>query len=201
MPEPRLPDHQETAQGRPGCRAHNWALRPDGELRPHLCIENDCSFDADLLLPQPDAAPAGRPPATSASTRPGRTTVWKLMTGTRLDLCWLYNLMRRGIEYDLVPWCSRRNVAIMAYSPIEQGRVLQHRELQRIAKRRDAVPAQVALAWVLRQKGVVAIPKAGTQAHVRENRAALELRLSAQDLDELDRAFPPPKGPVPLEML
>ena len=113
----------------------------------------------------------------------------------------LYNLSRRGIEYDLAPWCSTHNVAIMAYSPIEQGRVLQHRDLQRIAQRREATPAQVALAWVLRRKGVVAIPKAGTQAHVRENRAALELRLSAQDLDELDRAFPPPTGPAPLEML
>ncbi|HEX6066945.1 MAG TPA: aldo/keto reductase [Longimicrobiales bacterium] len=113
----------------------------------------------------------------------------------------LYNLTRRGIEYDLAPWCSSRNVAIMAYSPIEQGRVLQHRDLQRIAQRREATPAQVALAWVLRHKGVVAIPKAGTQAHVRENRAALELRLSAQDLDELDGAFPPPEGPAPLEML
>jgi diketogulonate reductase-like aldo/keto reductase len=113
----------------------------------------------------------------------------------------LYNLTRRGIEYDLAPWCGRRNVTIMAYSPIEQGRVLQHRELQRIAQRREATPAQVALAWVLRRKGVVAIPKAGTQTHVRENRAALELQLSAQDLDELDRAFPPPKAPTPLEML
>ncbi|MGQ0749413.1 MAG: aldo/keto reductase [Betaproteobacteria bacterium] len=113
----------------------------------------------------------------------------------------LYNLTRRGIEYDLEPWCRKRDIAIMAYSPIEQGRVVLHRELQRIAERREATPAQVALAWVLRQQGVVAIPKAATPAHVRENRAALELQLAAQDLDELDRAFPPPQGPMPLEML
>ena len=113
----------------------------------------------------------------------------------------LYNLTRRGIEYDLVPWCRKRNIAIMAYSPIEQGRLLHHRELKRIAERRGAAPAQVALAWVLRQQGVVAIPKAATQAHVRENRAALDLELTAQDLEELDRAFLPPQGPTPLEML
>jgi diketogulonate reductase-like aldo/keto reductase len=89
----------------------------------------------------------------------------------------------------------------MAYSPVEQGRLLHHRELKRIAEQRGAAPAQVALAWVLRQQGVVAIPKAGTPPHVRENRAALDLELTAQDLDELDRAFPPPQGPVPLEML
>ena len=113
----------------------------------------------------------------------------------------LYNLTRRGIEYDLAPWCRKRSIAIMAYSPIEQGRLLHHRELQRIAERRGAAPAQVALAWMLRQQGVIAIPKAGTPAHVRENRAALELELTAQDLEELDRAFPPPQGPTPLDML
>ena len=113
----------------------------------------------------------------------------------------LYNLTRRGIEYDLIPWCRKRNVALMAYSPIEQGRVLQHRELQQVAARHRATPAQVALAWVLRQEGVAAIPKAGTADHVRENRGALELRLTAEDLEDLDRAFSPPQGPRPLEML
>jgi diketogulonate reductase-like aldo/keto reductase len=113
----------------------------------------------------------------------------------------LYNLTRRGIEYDLLPWCRERGLPIMAYSPIEQGRLLGHRELQGVAARHSATPAQVALAWVLRQDGVNAIPRAGTPAHVRENRAALDLRLTEQDLAALDRAFPPPTGPRPLEML
>jgi diketogulonate reductase-like aldo/keto reductase len=113
----------------------------------------------------------------------------------------LYNLTRRGIEYDLLPWCRERGLPIMAYSPIEQGRLLGHRELQGVAARHGATPAQVALAWVLRQDGVNAIPRAGTPAHVRENRAALDLRLTEQDLAALDRAFPPPTGPRPLEML
>ena len=89
----------------------------------------------------------------------------------------------------------------MAYSPIEQGRLLGHRALRRVAARHDATPAQVALAWVLRQDGVIAIPKAGSIDHVRENRGALDIRLTKADLAELDAAFPPPTKPTPLEMI
>ncbi|MBP2291231.1 aldo/keto reductase [Azospirillum rugosum] len=113
----------------------------------------------------------------------------------------LYNLTRRGIEYDLKPWLRERGIPIMAYSPIEQGRMLRHAELRRVAERHDATPAQVALAWLLRQHGVIPIPKASSAQHVRENRAALDLTLTAEDLADLDRAFPPPRGPRPLEML
>ena len=113
----------------------------------------------------------------------------------------LYNLTRRGIEFDLVPLCRRRGIPIMAYSPIEQGRMLGDPALKLVAARHGATPAQVALAWLLRQDGIVAIPKAGTPAHVRENRAALDLTLTPEDLAELDRAFPPPRGKQPLEML
>jgi diketogulonate reductase-like aldo/keto reductase len=113
----------------------------------------------------------------------------------------LYNLTRRGIEYDLLPWCREQRIPIMAYSPIEQGRMLGHPELIKVAARHRATPAQVALAWVLRQEGIIAILKAGTSEHVRENRRALELRLDKQDFYELDLAFPPPTGPTSLEML
>jgi diketogulonate reductase-like aldo/keto reductase len=113
----------------------------------------------------------------------------------------LYNLTRRGIEFDLLPWCRERGLPIMAYSPIEQGRLLHRPDLRRLAGVHHATPAQVALAWVLRQDGIIAIPKAGTPAHVRENRAALEIQLTEPDLKLLDRAFPPPDGPRPLEML
>jgi diketogulonate reductase-like aldo/keto reductase len=113
----------------------------------------------------------------------------------------LYNLTRRGIEYDLMPWCHQRKIPIMAYSPVEQGRLLGNRELQHIANRLGAKPAQVALAWVLRQDGVVAIPLAGVPDHVREDRAALEIRLSDEDLKALDRVFPPPSRKQPLEMI
>jgi diketogulonate reductase-like aldo/keto reductase len=113
----------------------------------------------------------------------------------------LYNLSRRGIEFDLLPWCVGQGISVMAYSPVEQGRILGHKALQQVAQRFGATPAQVALAWVLRQDGVVAIPKAASVAHVRENRKALELKLDAQTLAELDKAFPAPKGPMPLEML
>jgi diketogulonate reductase-like aldo/keto reductase len=113
----------------------------------------------------------------------------------------LYNLSRRGVEYDLVPWCRRRRVPIMAYSPIEQGRLLANPALRAVATRHGATPAQIALAWVLRDDGIIAIPKAGTPQHVRENRAALDVQLTQVDLGELDQAFPPPNGPRPLEMI
>ncbi|MGV1014342.1 MAG: aldo/keto reductase [Methyloceanibacter sp.] len=113
----------------------------------------------------------------------------------------LYNLKRRGIEAGLLPWCRDRGIPIMAYSPIEQGRLLRDRTLAAVAKRHDATPAQIALAWVLQHKDMMVIPKAATESHVRENRAALDIRLSAADRAELDRAFPPPKAPRKLEML
>ncbi|HYC41611.1 MAG TPA: aldo/keto reductase [Noviherbaspirillum sp.] len=113
----------------------------------------------------------------------------------------LYNLTRRGIEFDLLPWCRERGIAVMAYSPIERGRVLGHPVLRQVASRYDATPAQVALSWVLREQGVIAIPKAGKAVHVEENRDALDLVLTPADLAELDRAFRPPTAPQPLEMI
>ncbi len=113
----------------------------------------------------------------------------------------LYNPSRRGIEVDLLPWCRARRIPIMAYSPIEQGRILRNAALRKIAGKHGATPAHVALAWVLRGEGVCAIPKASTIAHVEENRGALGVRLSPEDLAEIDRAFPAPTEPQPLEML
>jgi diketogulonate reductase-like aldo/keto reductase len=113
----------------------------------------------------------------------------------------LYNLTRRGIEYDLLPWCRQHGIPVMAYSPIEQGRLLAHRAVRSIAERHRATPSQVALAWVLRQDRVIAIPKAATPAHVRENRAALDLVLTEEDIVALDRTFPPPRKPQALEMI
>ncbi|MFI6102247.1 aldo/keto reductase [Lentzea sp. NPDC051213] len=113
----------------------------------------------------------------------------------------LYNLSRRGPEHDLMPWLASQGIPIMAYSPVEQGRLLDDPLLAEIGRRHDATAAQVALAWVLRLPYVNAIPKAGSVEHVRENAAALSLRLSEQDLADLDRAYPPPAGPEPLAML
>jgi diketogulonate reductase-like aldo/keto reductase len=113
----------------------------------------------------------------------------------------LYNLSRRGSEYDLIPWCRQHHIPIMAYSPIEQGRILKNEVLAAKAMEHSATAAQVALAWVLHRDGVIAIPKAGSPRHVRENRGALEVRLTKEDLAALDRAFLPPTEPQPLEML
>jgi diketogulonate reductase-like aldo/keto reductase len=113
----------------------------------------------------------------------------------------VFSLSRRGIEADLLPWCRERGIPVMSYSPVDQGRLLRHPVVRTVAARHDATPAQVALALVLRHDGVNTIPKAGTPEHVRENRAALDLKLTDEDLAELDRAFPPPAERRPLEIL
>ncbi len=150
-------------------------LQRDGKIR-HWGVSNFDPDDMDEL----EALPGGGAVATNQV---------------------LYNLTRRGIEHDLLPHCRERGIPIMAYSPIEQGRMLRHPGLAKVAARHGASPAQVGLAWVLRRPGVIAIPKAGRPEHVRENRAALDVTLTPEDLAELDSAFPPPRGPSPLEML
>jgi diketogulonate reductase-like aldo/keto reductase len=113
----------------------------------------------------------------------------------------LYNLERRGIEWDLVPWMRKRHRPVIAYSPVEEGLLAHpHHALKRLAERHDATPAQIALAWVIREDGVIAIPKAADVKHVRENRGAADIRLTKRDLEELDESFPPPDGKKPLEM-
>jgi len=114
----------------------------------------------------------------------------------------LYNLENRETEFDLLPWSQRNKIPIMAYSPVGHGRgLLNNATLKRIAKRHNATPTQIALAWVLRQPGVIAIPKASNEAHVRENAQSTDLELTKGDLTEIDRAFPPPKSKRPLAML
>ncbi|EUB96198.1 Aldehyde reductase [Rhizobium sp. CF080] len=113
----------------------------------------------------------------------------------------LYNLSRRGIEYDLLPWCQERGIPVMAYSPIEQGRLAKSSELIRIAKAYQATPAQVALAFLLERDGVIAIPKSANPDRVAENAEAVELELSEEDWTALDAAFPPPARKQPLEMI
>lgn len=112
----------------------------------------------------------------------------------------LYNLSRRGPEFDLLPWLRQRNIPTMAYSPVEQGALAKDRRLATVAARHDATPAQIALAWTMRHGEVIAIPKASNPDHVRQNRAAADIRLTPDDLAALDAAFPPPKGKRPLEM-
>ena len=113
----------------------------------------------------------------------------------------LFNLSRRGIEQGLIPWSRKHNIPIMAYSPVEQGRLLSKPALRKIADRLNATPAQVALAWVLAHPNICAIPKAGRVEHVKENHGALSVRLTKEDMTALDAAFPPPSRQVPLEML
>ena len=113
----------------------------------------------------------------------------------------LYNLSRRGIEFDLLPWQRAHGVPVMAYSPIEQARLLRHAGLQRFAKAHGMTPAQAALAWLLASDDIIAIPKTGSRDRLRENLGALEHPLTAEQLAELDKLFPPPRRAEPLAML
>ena len=150
-------------------------LKAAGKIR-HWGVSN---FDTDDME-ELEALPAGRTVQTNQV---------------------LYNLTRRGIEFDLLPWSRERGVPTMAYSPVEQGALGGDRRLKAVAERHGATPAQIALAWVMRDDGVIAIPKASRQEHVRDNRAALDIRLTPQDLTDLDAVFPPPSRKRGLEMI
>jgi len=113
----------------------------------------------------------------------------------------LYNPARRGIEYDLLPWCEKHAVDVMAYSPLDEGALVRDRRLAAIARRLGLLPSQLALAWVLRHRGVCAIPKASRVEHVEANAKALSITLDADTLAELDRIFPPPARKQRLEII
>ncbi len=113
----------------------------------------------------------------------------------------LYNLTRRGIEWDLLPWLRERRIPVMAYSPIEQARLLRDPRLTGFAQRHGMTPAQAALAWLLGRDDVIVIPKASHPDRVRENAAARDITLDAAQRAKLDRLFAPPTRPTPLEML
>lgn len=129
---------------------------------------------------------------------------WSLANGTAIATNQvLYNLEERGIEWDLLPRCRERGMPLMAYSPLgsDSTRLRKHAALANVAARHATTPSRVALAWLLRQPDVFVIPKAASETHVRDNRAALDLKLTPVDLAELDRAFPPPDGVTPLAMI
>jgi diketogulonate reductase-like aldo/keto reductase len=113
----------------------------------------------------------------------------------------LYNLGRRAAETALLGWCRKRRIPLMAYSPLEQGRLPKSPALARIAAAKGATPAQVMLAWVARHPDVMVIPKATNQAHLAENVAAMDVTLSDADLAALDADFPAPKRATALDML
>ncbi|MBD7990058.1 aldo/keto reductase [Ochrobactrum quorumnocens] len=113
----------------------------------------------------------------------------------------LYNLIRRGPEFDLMPWCASQKIPLMAYSPIEQGRLLGNSVLHEVADEVGVSPAAVALAWTMRNGNVIAIPKTSKLGHVRENRNAADIKLTEEQLTLLDRTFAPPTRETALEML
>jgi diketogulonate reductase-like aldo/keto reductase len=113
----------------------------------------------------------------------------------------LYHLGERGIEFELLPWCARRGIDVMAYSPLDEGRLVGHPALAKVAAAAGVSPATLALAWLLRDPNVAVIPKAARMEHLRANRQALDLRLDAETLASLDTAFPPPRRKTALAMI
>lgn len=113
----------------------------------------------------------------------------------------LYNLSRRGPEFDLIPWCEKRHIPVMAYAPIEQGRIMKNRDLIKIAEKLGVAPSVLALAWVIRNPLMIAIPKTSSLKHLRENVKALDLELDSNVLQALDEIFLPPSHKQPLEVI
>ncbi|MDB6068667.1 MAG: aldo/keto reductase family protein [Pedosphaera sp.] len=113
----------------------------------------------------------------------------------------LYNLAHRGIEWELLPWLREHRIPVMAYSPIQRAGLMDDSRLVNFAMRHGRTPAQVALAWLLAKDDVIVIPKTSHRKRLEENLGALEDPLTKAQLKELDRLFPPPKGPTPLEVL
>lgn len=113
----------------------------------------------------------------------------------------LYNLSTRGIEFDLLPWMTDQAMSLMAYSPLDEGRLLRHPGLGKMAKRLGLPPAQLALAFLLNRDNVIAIPKSSSPQRVAENRAAADISLTKEQLAELDQIFPPPRSREPLQMI
>ena len=113
----------------------------------------------------------------------------------------LYHIGSRGIEFDLLPWCTEHKIPLMAYSPVGQGgSLLRSKALAAVAKRHDATPAQIAIAWTMRHGNVISIPKASDPAHVRQNAAAGAISLTEEDLAEIDAAHPPPRRKQSLDI-
>ena len=112
----------------------------------------------------------------------------------------LYNLIHRGIEWDLLPWCQKRSIPIMAYSPVEQRAFVNDSRLKNIAVKHNATPTQIALSWLLHQDNVISIPKATNPQHIKQNLAALDIDLTQEDIKEIDRAFKPPSRKMSLAM-
>ena len=149
-------------------------LKEQGKIR-HWGVSNFDTDDMEELL----ALPAGRNCAANQV---------------------LYNLGQRGIEWQLLPDCRKRGIAIMAYSPLAQGPLAAHRALAPIARKHGVTPATIAIAWTIRAPGVIAIPKTSDPERMRENAVAADLVLDREDLASLDRAFPPPTRKRPLAL-
>ncbi|WLT09761.1 aldo/keto reductase [Bartonella apihabitans] len=113
----------------------------------------------------------------------------------------LYNLSRRGPEFDLIPWCENHNIPVMAYAPIEQGRIMKNHDLLELAGKLNVAPSVLALAWVIRNPLMIAIPKTSSVKHLRENAKALAITLDHEVLQALDEIFLPPTRKQPLEVI
>jgi diketogulonate reductase-like aldo/keto reductase len=128
--------------------------------------------------------------------------LWRLPLGRSCAVNQVYySLTHRGVEFDLLPWMRSQRLPLMAYCPIDQGDLAGHAGLDRLAKARGVTAAQLALAWMTRQPQVMAIPKATSEAHLRENLEAVDLTLSDAEQQQIDRMLPPPRSSQPLAVV
>ena len=111
-----------------------------------------------------------------------------------------HSLSARGAEFDLLPWQRRKQMPLMAYCPLDQGDLAADATLGRVAERSGVTASQVALAWSMAQPGLMVIPKAVREQHLRENFAAAGLVLGATDVAEIEAHFPAPRRKLPLAM-
>ena len=171
-----LPSHATRQGTRAACHASLGRLKTDC-LDLYLLHWRGTVPLSETVGRSPICRRRGRSATGASATSPSRTSMssssFLTADPSRTDQL-LYNLRHRGIELDLLPWCRQFKVPVMAYTPIEQGRMLGHPALAKVAERHGATPAQVALAWIVSQDGLIAIPEAGSSNHVQENRGALE---------------------------
>ena len=117
----------------------------------------------------------------------------------------LYHLGSRGIEFDLLPWMQRHGVALMAYCPLAQAGTLrrglfENEIVAAVAQKHGCDVTQVLLAWCIRDGSTIAIPRSSKKEHTLLNAGADTVQLDAEDLADLDKAFPPPSHKMPLDV-
>jgi diketogulonate reductase-like aldo/keto reductase len=133
--------------------------------------------------------------------------LWKVPDGNKCAINQvLYNLGSRGIEFDLMPWQRERNIPFMAYCPVAQGaslreELLDNKNVRQVAAKYQVTPMQILLGFVLRHEDLAAIPKAVQRAHVKQNAASINIKLTEDDVAWISKSFPKPTFKMEMEKI